>query len=213
MKLNHEQLHKIEKYLDSKNLDYADVRFEVFDHVVSEIEVFIETNKSDFGEAFSKITNKWNDYLKDDSSWFFGLGFSAPKIIVKKAKKMYLKHLLFILAFCLVPHFMMTNLNITFNNHYLYQSLQFFAIACLVGFFIMLFTRKRKVKSTYSFILNSRSLDCLTGLVVVLILFNKKNEIDGLLLGMVFSFFYVTYSHFYFFRKHQKFVSQQKLMK
>jgi len=92
MELTTQQLQRVEHYLNVKEITYIDIRTEVFDHIVSDIETKMETEKLDFETVFYNVTDKWNVHLKQTSSCFFGRIFSVPKIVLDKAKK-YIKNI------------------------------------------------------------------------------------------------------------------------
>ena len=54
MELTKEQIQQVERYLDKKNFDFIDLKVEVLDHMVSDIESFLVNNYT-FENAF-KIT-------------------------------------------------------------------------------------------------------------------------------------------------------------
>ena len=64
---------------------------EVFDHIVSDIEAKMGAEKLDFEPAFYKATVTWNKHLIKESSFYFGLTYSLPKIVLEKAKKVFKK--------------------------------------------------------------------------------------------------------------------------
>jgi len=59
MELTKEQLQQVETYLDKKSFDFIDLKVEVLDHMVSDIESFLGNNYS-FENAFKIIVLKWD---------------------------------------------------------------------------------------------------------------------------------------------------------
>ena len=91
MELNKEQLQRVEHYLDVKDITYIDIRTEVLDHIVSDIETKITDDNLDFETVFYSVTDKWNVHLKQTSSWLYGIAYSAPKIVMKKVNNNFRK--------------------------------------------------------------------------------------------------------------------------
>jgi len=117
MGLTFEQLKRIEKYLDFKELNQIDLREEVLDHMANSIEVALEKGSS-FSDAFNLEIKKWNKDLELYSSFWLGIAWVGPKIMIKKCirlvKKIYLipfffKYLSIFKMSCLVNFINYTN--------------------------------------------------------------------------------------------------------
>ncbi|MFT6066363.1 MAG: hypothetical protein ACJAQX_002245, partial [Polaribacter sp.] len=65
MELSKEQIQQVENYLNSKNITYIDLRTEVLDHIVSEIEDKIIENEVTFHHAFAIAKQNWNPKLEE----------------------------------------------------------------------------------------------------------------------------------------------------
>ncbi|MFD0992658.1 hypothetical protein [Tenacibaculum geojense] len=87
MELTKEQIARVQKYLDVKGVKFIDFRIEIFDHIVSQIEEILRDECTDFETVFYQVTNEWNNQLNSTSSFIFGLAYSAPKVVITKAKK------------------------------------------------------------------------------------------------------------------------------
>ena len=70
MELTKEQIQQVERYLDKKNFDFIDLKVEVLDHMVSDIESFLVNNYT-FENAFKITVLKWDKHFKDTSSLLF----------------------------------------------------------------------------------------------------------------------------------------------
>ncbi len=88
MKLNEGKIKQIEHFLDQKGLKYLDLRNEVLDHIANGIEKQIEQNTIDFSNAFEIETAKWKKELANNASWWLGIIWSGPKIMIDKCVKM-----------------------------------------------------------------------------------------------------------------------------
>jgi hypothetical protein len=214
MELSKEQIQQVENYLNSKNITYIDLRTEVLDHIVSEIEDKIIENEVTFHHAFAIAKQNWNPKLEEATSMFFGVGFSAPKIVIQKAKKVYWKQYVFLLASYFLPFLLLTYFNFKIQNPTEYSSFILFkgvTILSFVAFIYMLVFRNYKLKTTYGFVLKSQSLSAFIGLIVLAIFFTKLKELNGINIGIFCTFIYTTFSYFHFYKKHQEAIQKYKI--
>lgn len=214
MELTKEQIVKVEYYLNEKDIIYVDLRTEVLDHIVSEIEDKITIDSVDFNHAFAISKQKWNSQLKETSSMFFGLGFSAPKIVIQKARKVYWKHYLLLLSSYFLPFLILTHYNFKIQNPTEFNFFMIFKgiiILSFLAFIYMLFSRNYKVETTYSFILKAQSLGALAGLIVLGIFFTKLKELNGIHVGLFCAYIFSVFSYFLFYKKHQEVIVKYKI--
>lgn len=214
MELTKEQLQRVEHYLNVKDITYIDLRMEVLDHIVSDIETKLTKKNLDFETVFYNVKDKWNPQLKETTSMFFGIGFSAPKLIIQKAKKVYWKQYLFLLASYFLPFSLLTHYNFKIENP---TEFNFFIILkgtiilSFLTFIYMLLSKNNKIKTTYGFILKSQSLGAITGLIVIAVFFTKLKELNGISIGMFCSFIFMTFSYFLFYKKHKEAIQKYKI--
>ncbi|MDN3618355.1 hypothetical protein QWY81_02660 [Polaribacter undariae] len=214
MELTKEEIQKVEHYLNIKHITYIDLRVEVLDHIVSEIEDAMRKEKITFHYAFATAKQKWNPQLKETTSMFFGLGFSAPKIVIQKAKKVYWKQYVFLLASYFIPFLLLTHFNFTIENPTEYSFFTLFkgvVIFSFLAFIYMLVFRNYKIETTYGFILKAQSLGAFTGLIVLAVFFTRLKELNGINIGMLCSYIYMTISYFHFYKKHQEAIKKYKI--
>ena len=207
MELTEEQIQQVECYLNVKHITYIDLRIEVLDHIISDIENTINEEKVDFQYAFAITKQKWNKQLKETTSLFFGVGFSAPKIVIQKAKKVYWKQYLLLLASYFSPFLLLSYFNFKIENPTEYGFFVFLKgllILSFSAFIYMLIFRNYKTETTYGFILKSQSLGAFTGLIVLAIFFTRLKELNAINIGMYCSSIYMTVSFFLFYKKHKK---------
>ena len=216
MELSKEQLRRVAHYLNVKDITYIDLRMEVFDHIVSDIEAKMGAENLDFETAFYAVTVKWNKHLIQESSFYFGLTYSLPKIVLNKAKKVYKKW--FILSFLvyLTPYILLDNLNITFSENVINDLnifLQILTVCILMVFFGFLIIKfKEKNKTTYSFILKTMSWNFIIGFIVLFSsYFNKEGDLQKYPISFLAAFIFMTYSYFHFYKKHLEAVKKYKI--
>ncbi|MEO9893582.1 hypothetical protein [Aurantibacter sp.] len=98
MKLTNHQLQKIESHLNFTGLTHLDVRNEVIDHMATDIEKSMEETSLDFNGAFDTVIGKWKNELGGYSSFWLGVAWVGPKLMIQKAvqkiKNMYLRTIL-----------------------------------------------------------------------------------------------------------------------
>ena len=88
MELTNEQLQQVEAYLDKKKFNYIDLEVEILDHIISDIEGYINKEYS-FEDAFKTTTLKWDKHFENTASFYFGLMYHEPSILVKNASKVF----------------------------------------------------------------------------------------------------------------------------
>lgn len=84
MKLTKAQVQEIEKFLDFKELTHLDLRNEVLDHMITSIENTMHTEALDFKAAFSLEVHSWQKELSNYASFWLGMLWSGPQIVVRK---------------------------------------------------------------------------------------------------------------------------------
>jgi hypothetical protein len=214
MELSNKQTQKIESYLTNNYINYVDVRLEVLDHVITDIETLMTENYS-FENAFNKVTQKWNSQFKDTTSYYFGLGFSAPKIIINKAKKMYKKFYILLFASYFVPLLIFGYFDFNIKNpseYNLFIVAQAVIIFCVIVFLWIFLKKENETKTTFSFILKTQSLSVFVGLIVLIIFLSKPKELNQMHIGMLSTYIFSTYTYFYFYKKHKEAVNLSKTL-
>ena len=217
MELSKEQLQQVENYLDKKDITYIDLRMEVLDHIVSDIETKMETKKLDFETVFYNVTDKWSIHLKQTSSFYFGIAYTLPKIVLGKAKKNFKKWFFLYFLAVFVPSILMNKIDVIFYDGIKYELNILFKILTVLTFialtilFILKFREKQK--STYSFILKTQSWSFLTGAILLFDFdfFNKNGNIEGSQILLLLSFIFSTYTCFHFYKKHKEAIKKYKI--
>jgi hypothetical protein len=216
MEITKQQLQRVAHYLNVKGITHVDLRMEVFDHIISDIEAKMMAEKLDFETAFYKVTVTWNKHLIKESSLYFGLTYSLPKIVLDKAKKVYKKwYFLSVLAY-LIPYILLDQLKITFSQNaidVLNVFLQILAVCTLMVFFGLLIVKyKEKNKTSFSFILKTLSWNFFIGFIVLFYLnFNAQDDLQSFPISFLAAFIFITYSYFHFYKKHLEAVKKHKI--
>jgi hypothetical protein len=217
MELTEEQIRQVETYLDKKNFDFIDLKVEVLDHMVSDIESFLVNNYS-FENAFKITVLKWNPQLKESSSWLFGIGYAAPKPIIRKAKKSFLKWYILLTIFGITLFLLLDKVNLILPKNIIDSfnlSFQIMTILCSLFFTYFLLTEaKNKTKTTYSFILNTQKLNYLFGVFLFLDFkfINKQGLVNNYQTGFLFIYILTAVTYFYFLKKHKEAIKKYKIL-
>ena len=216
MELNTEQLNRVAHYLNEKEVLYIDFRMEVFDHIVSDIEAKMNQENLDFETAFTGIKTEWNKQLKDTSSFYFGIMFYLPKIVMDKAKKTFRK-LYFTGTFMMIFLFLLIeNVQYVFsktlqnNINLLFKLVSILCLIYLVFIFIKYF--KIKEKTTYGFILKTQVFSLIFGLIPALIpsYLTKEGVLNSVFGIMLFVLVQSTFTSYIFFKKHKEAIKKYK---
>jgi len=106
LKFTNEELTQVNRYLDINGVVFVDVRFEILDHLIMDIEHEMRSNEMSFDTAFEIVCQKWKGSMEQTSSYWLGKGYLASKIVIDKSvqvlKKSYLKLFLMIVFSVLI---------------------------------------------------------------------------------------------------------------
>ncbi|MBQ4913442.1 hypothetical protein J8L85_03275 [Maribacter sp. MMG018] len=162
MELTHDEIKAIERYLDSKNLTHVDLRVEVVDHISESIGEAMQSQKVDFDTAFQNEISKWHTDLGEYSSYWLGLLWVGPRIVinkcVKRVKVIYLKTVLF--AFAITGLFFLATDVIAIEA---LRALEVFVGSLYLLLFAVLLFFKYRIKGTgfqtsFSFLFNINAI-------------------------------------------------------
>lgn len=169
-KLNTYQLSRVENYLDTKELFHVDLRNEIIDHISEGISENMFCQQLCFEDAFSIETQKWSNDLQSHSSYWLGIIWMGPKIVIQKcvkhSKTLYLRATLVALAtllfFYITEHLWSEQMLIHVNS---------LIGIVYIGLFLLLLFLNYKIertayKTSYSFLFKINAISF--GLLLVL---------------------------------------------
>ena len=210
MEITKNQTQKIEHFLNNNNITYVDIRLETYDHIVTDIEEKIKNQNMSFDTAFSMVTNSWKKHIKETSSFYFGMYYTAPKMVVEKAKKSFKKFYFMYLSAYFFPLIFVQYLKVPVVIdviNAIFPLIQIIGV-CATFFFIFLMIKKwkSKEKTTYSFILRTQTASLAFGLLISF-KFLFTNTVDNMstnAIWIAFNFAFLTSSYIYyiFYNKH-----------
>jgi hypothetical protein len=216
MELTTQQTKQVEQYLDNKNFDFIDLKPEILDHIISDIEALMLKNLT-FESSFKMTILKWEKHFKETSSFFFGMLYSESKIVVQKAVKLFKPFYFVYLASYFLPTIFLKLVPLKFTagfvdfiNGFL---ISFSLVMMVYMFFIIIKTIKSKMKTTYRFILKTQYF----GLILLIMglavgVFNENGEMNPVFTGFVCGGFSVVFICHHFYKKHLKAIQKYKIV-
>ena len=210
MEITKNQTQKIERFLNNNNITYVDIRLETYDHIVTDIEEKIKNQNMSFDTAFSMVTNSWKKHIKETSSFYFGMYYTAPKMVVEKAKKSFKKFYFMYLSAYFFPLIFVQYLKVPVVIdviNAIFPLIQIIGV-CATFFFIFLMIKKwkSKEKTTYSFILRTQTASLVFGLLISFkfLFTNTVDNVSTNAIWIAFNFAFLTSSYIYytFYNKH-----------
>lgn len=161
MKLDQKQVEEIETVLENSGVVYVDYKFEILDHIATEVEHVMEEFDESFEKSLAYVLKKWRPQFKKASSRWFGYFWELPVILKKKCVKIYKKNMLLFLGLSISLSMIILLLS-RFLIDYVHEILtvmQVFFLAVLViqiiGF-IKIY--KSKAKTSYEFLYKQKAL-------------------------------------------------------
>jgi hypothetical protein len=217
MELTKQQIDRIEGFLDRNNITYIDIRLEAYDHIITDIETKITTQNIDFETAFTLVTNSWKKCFSETSSFYFGIYYAAPKMVIEKAKKSFKIFFFIYISAYFLPLILIQYLKIPLFTGFIesiFPILQILGVLA-TGIFAFLMVKNFliKEKSTYSFILRTQAAAISFGLIITLnYLFAKVNSSpNAIWVSFNFAFLISTYIYYIFYKKHIAIIKQYKI--
>jgi len=216
MELTTKQIAEINRYLTIKKIDHIDIKLEVLDHIITDVEYLMSSKDIDFEFAFKEVRLKWKQHFTQTSSFYFGVAYSAPKIILDNAKRAFKKSYFILIASYFLPFILFLNfqMKVTGEARNLINGAISIATIAFVILFIYTYYQKSKIKlkTTYSFILKTQFWSFLF-LIFPLFgkeLIDKNNEFNSVYLGLIFAFICSLLTTRYFYKKHVSVISKYK---
>ena len=215
MELTNEQIQKVEIYLQKKRFDYIDLKYEVLDHMISDIEKHLDNNIS-FENAFKMTVLKWNKHFEETNSLYFGIIYNEPKLVIKKAIKQFKGYFLLYFTLYILPVLFLRSSEIkvdaSFSNFINGFVLSTSLAGCGYVIYIAFKVISLKVKTTYSFILKTQY----TGAFLLLIgafvgVFDNNHYLNNVFLGFVLAGYAVVFICNHFYAKHRAIIEKYKL--
>ncbi len=159
MKLTKEQITLISEYLEWCGIKYIDIKFELIDHIATDIEELMSAEELSFDQALKKAMEKFYPLLCEEKSFHVGLIYTFPKIVIKKIeakiKKAYLPVVISLAIFALFTFVIKIDFSVSERLNNFVNS-----ISAIIGMCILLILISINYKSkptTYRFLVNQSS--------------------------------------------------------
>ena len=216
MELTTTQIQKVEKYLETKNFDFIDLKIEILDHIITDIENFMQKNIA-FEEAFAMTRIRWEKHFRATSSFFFGMLYSESKIVVKKAVKQFKSFYFLYLAAYILPVVFLKLVPIQASNgvaKVVNGLLEGFTLAVFIYVAYIFFkTIASKAKTTFRFILKTQYFGLVFLILGVFVgsIFDENGQMNPVFTGFVCAGYAVVFICHYFFKKHNEVTQKYKI--
>ncbi|MDG1528861.1 MAG: hypothetical protein P8I51_07660 [Polaribacter sp.] len=215
MELTKNQIQEIENYIEVNNVDYLDLKIELLDHIVSDIEYKMNKGFS-FESALQLTKQKWSKHFRSSSSIFLGLQFSTSKVVLKKAVKEFRSFYVLYIISCILPFVIFRNVLVDFTENtisYVNSFLKISTFLALLYFVYIIFKVSfSKEKTTYSFILKTQYL----GISLLFVsqfftsYFDNLGKINIAFICFSCAGFATTYTCHHFYKKHLLEIAKNK---
>jgi len=211
IKFTKEELEQVDRYLDIKELFYVDLRHEILDHMLLDIEHEMIYEKVSFEEAFKKSCDKWKGSFYRESSYWLGVSFNGPRIFIDKCVKINKPFFLLLLfsSILLVGFGMIFKPDVDFQLwRYFSFGLTPFYIAFMLYWWIQMKTSREKTSFSFLFLRYAISNFIINSLMLFQFYGLSIDELD--LLDFVCLVFVIMglYQGYFLYKNHQKEVSQ-----
>lgn len=157
MKLNAEQINTIDTILEKLGVVYIDYKFEILDHIASEVEELMNETGDDFEKSLEIILKRWQPKFKKSSSTWFGYLWEMPEILMQKALKLYKRKMLLLVALSMFFAFLIYFFGETISEFYNVIRV-YFSIVVAFQFVGYLKIRISSKKSTFGFLYKQQFL-------------------------------------------------------
>jgi len=212
MKLTNQQTQEVERYITQKKVDYLDLKLEILDHMISEIEEKMNKNSS-FEDAFYIVKQKWNKHFVQRTSFYFGNLNPAPKIVIETAKKIYKPYYFIMFSMYFFPLILLYKYNILVDENLQFYLNIFFKTTGGISILLLIYSyyksKQLKNKSIYSFISKAPYPSIFIGVIVLFTnYFSKNDTFKPISIGMWFVFMFVSGVSYFFYMKHASIIKK-----
>ena len=216
MKLNKDQIQQVEDYLNQKGLKYVDIRYEVLDHISTDIEEKMISKQLSFEDASKIVYSKWNSSFHSHSSFWLGIAYSGPKIFINHCvsilKKTIYRIQFIIIAVLFIVYHILKNIGFkefNYNEEVIYSLYSLAAFNLIFVFYWFFQIKKTKLQTSYSYLFIRQVIPTVLIFLLLAILYGfDQNEI--IYTGsfhILFVFIFSVWSGRQLYKNHMKSVS------
>lgn len=208
MKLNKLQIEQIDNQLEKLGVVYVDYKFEILDHIASEVEKLMDEKNTNFDQSLSFVLEKWNPKFKKSTDLNFGLIWVLPEILKQKAKKIYWKKMLQLLAAAVIFTPILLLFKDSFPENLIKYSIWAILLIQFMGYIVI---RISKSKTTFGFLYKQQFFAFLFLYFIALYSLNSNAHLFEQSIELVFPLFFMIslltmalVASFSFFKAHFK---------
>ncbi len=200
MTLNEIQVNQVKSYIHHAGIDYIDMVDEITDHICSQIEHHLQKGLS-FDGAFVIVKQRWNPLMRKETSYWFGLFWVRPRIILSKSvhivKSLYIKTILVSLLICPILYFIVENNILSTSQLFdvIVISNIFIVFLAFITWFKLLFSRYHSV---YRFLFISGLNPWMSVIMFYMFYMFLEPEISKGILPWMWFILYMILALFYF---------------
>ena len=217
MKLTEEQIKEVETYLTKKGVKYIDLRFEILDHISTDIENSMNKKQLDFNETFEKVKENWNEAFSYKWTYWLGISNGDSKLFIDYCLKIY-KPLLFkiivgIIAFLAIFFGTVMFFKIDLNEHFLIIKPIFISILLSYPMILIYWRFKLKetnLESVYSYLYLKQIFPNLYIIPLFIFQIFKSTSLSNFSFVYLIVFLSFLIMAFNFYKNHIKAVSNYK---
>ena len=208
MKLTKEQITLISEYLEWCGIKYIDIKFELIDHIATDIEELMSAEELSFDQALKSAMKKFYPLLYQEKSFHVGLIYTFPKIVIKKIeakiKKAYLPVVISLAIFALFTFVIKIDFSVSESLNYVVNSISAIIGTCIL--LILISINYKSKPTTYRFLVNQSS----PILIFLLFIYSFNSEMNLLkiyyLALVIVQFVYMVVN----FKNHNKCIKKYK---
>ena len=175
--LTKDQIEIIENYITNKGIKYIDLKFEVLDHISSDVENEINKDNTSFNVAFERVKLKWKKSFTFESSALISIFHYRPLIFINRCLKInnpyFKKTMMIVILSTFIFNFIQKNfvnnleiINVVITYGVIMTSIVYTWFVLYWYFKI----KKTKLKTSYSFLFKTQILP---GLIVLTFFFTN----------------------------------------
>jgi hypothetical protein len=222
MKLSPSQIEYIEHTLVKNDLNFDDLKFELIDHIASEIEMKMAIDEMSFTTAFYSVFDNWKEQLRpSQNTVFLGRNLVAPKIVIDRLSFLKKRELLTGFGFCFIVTLLFYGMNTTNIFRSFLQNIEpiiqkVFLLTSILLTIFKIILYKSELRTTYSVLFNKSFFLAIPFCVIISLggfSFFRTESIDNLRMSAVsatifYGFF--LFSSLRFLYQHYQFVKKIK---
>lgn len=222
MKMNKARIKKVELFLEKHNVDYIDIKYELLDHIICDIEAHIQLKGTSFDDSFKEVTEKWEHILEETSSFWLRFLKLKPRVFVEKHTKIIKPILIMVLFLTVLVSglFYFAVECFTLKLDWLFSNskrivIVLFSVTFMLSMILVRYLQVLKYKTVFSFIFKEKLTYINYNYILFLICSNSSNVSSsrlGQILPLCFIIFMIVFTclSIGICKRHLKIVKQYK---